>query len=166
MYEQTLRKWSQVSTHWHLQVHLYLEHFQWGREFKTKANNAAAHIQAQHRRLKLPLEVEDSVNTVLKHMLCFPANQQTCMAGIKYLWSALLRPSPGVSVRIFTDIQTCSVLSVAMRTMRLHGYQYFCSPKIIVLSKILFSKILIFLKSKIIVLSKICKRALQTFGRL
>jgi len=122
MYKQTLRKWSQVSTNWHLQVLLSLEHSQWGREFKTKANNAS-HIQAQHCRLKLPLEVEDSVNTVLKHTLCFPASQQTCTAGIKYLWSALLRPPFGVSVRIFTDGQTCSVLRVAMRTMRLHGYQ-------------------------------------------
>jgi len=123
MYEQTLRKWGQVITNWHLQVHLSPENSQWGRRFKTKANNAAAHIQAQHRRLKLPLEVEDSVNTVLEHMLCFSASQQTWMAGIKYLWSALLRPPSGVSVRIFMDGQTCSVLSVAMRTMRLHGYQ-------------------------------------------
>jgi len=123
MYKQTLRTYNQVSTNWHLQVYLSVEQSQWGREFKSKAINTAAHIQAQHRRLKLPLEVEDSVNTVLKHMLCFPANQQTCMAGIKYLWSALLRPSSGISVKISTDIQTCSVLSVAMRTMRLHRYQ-------------------------------------------
>jgi len=101
MYEQTLRKWSQVSTNWNLQVHLSLEHSQWGREFKTKKNNAAAHIEAQHCRLKLPLEVDDSVNTVLEHMLYFPASQQTCMAGINFLWSALLRPPSGVSVRIF-----------------------------------------------------------------
>ena len=108
MYEQTLRKWSQVSTNWHLQVHLSLDHSQWGEEFKTKINNTAVHIQAQHRRLKLPLEVEDSVNTVLDHILCFPTRQQTCMAEIKYLWSALLLLLSGVSVRIFTDVQTCS----------------------------------------------------------
>jgi len=108
---------------WHLQVHSSLEQSQWGQEFKTKANNAAAHIQAQHSILELPLEVEDSVNTVLELMLCFSANQQTCMAGIKYLWSAHLQPASGVLVQIFTDRQTHSVLSVAMRTLRLHGYQ-------------------------------------------
>jgi len=121
--EQTLRTYRQVSTNWHLQVHLSLEQSQWGREFKTKANIAAVHIQAQHRRLKLPLEVEDSVNTVFELMLCFSANQQTYMAGIKYLWSTLLRPASGVSVKTFTDRQTRSVLSVAMRTLRLHRYQ-------------------------------------------
>jgi len=120
---RTVRTCIQVSTNWHLQVHLSLEHSQWGREFKTAGNNAAIHIKGQHCRLKLPLEVEDSVNTVLELMLCFSANQQTCMAGIQYLWSALLRPPSGVSVRIFTDSQTRSVLSVAMRTLRLHGYQ-------------------------------------------
>jgi len=78
-----------VSTNWHLQVHFSLEQSQWGREFKTAGNNAAVYIERQHCRLKLPLEVEDSVNTVLELMLCFSANQQTCMAGIKYLWRAL-----------------------------------------------------------------------------
>ena len=91
MYKQTLRTYNQVSTNWHLQVYLSVEQSQWGREFKSKAINTAAHIQAQHRRLKLPLEVEDSVNTVLELMLCFSANQQTCMAGIEYLWTALTR---------------------------------------------------------------------------
>jgi len=123
IYERTLRTYRQVSTSWHLQIHLSLQQSKWGREFTAKANNTTAHIQAQHRRLKLPLEVEDSVNTVLELMLCFPAHQQTCMAGIKYFWSALLRPASGVSVMIFTDHQTRSVLSVAMRTWRLHGYQ-------------------------------------------
>ena len=114
---RTVRTCIQVSTNWHLQVHLSLEQSQWGREFKTKGNNATAHIEAQHCRLKLPLEVEDSVNTVLELMLCFSANRQTCMAGIEYLWSALRRPPSGVSVRIFTDSQTRSMLSVAMRTL-------------------------------------------------
>jgi len=118
VYERTLRTYMQVSTNWHLQVHLSLEQSQWGREFKTTGNNAAVHIQRQHCRLKLPLEVEDSVNTVLELMFAFSANRQTCMAGIKYLWSALRRPPSGVSVRIFTDRQTCSVLNVAMRTLR------------------------------------------------
>ena len=123
VYERTLRTYVQVSTNWHLQVHLSLGQSKWGREFKTKGNNATAHIEAQWRRIELPLYDEDSVNTVLELMLCFSANQQTCMAGIQYLWSALLRPPSGVSVRIFTDSQTRSVLSVAMRTLRLHGYQ-------------------------------------------
>jgi len=123
IYEQTLRTYRQVSTNWHLKVHLSLEQSQWGWDFKTKANNAAAHIEARHRRLKLLLEVEDSVNTVLDLMMCFSANQQTCMTGIKYLQSALLRPASGVLVKIFTNRQTRSVLSVDMRTLRLHGYQ-------------------------------------------
>jgi len=54
----------------HLQVTLSLEQSQWGREFKTAGNNAAIHIEGQHCRLKLPLQVEDSVNTVLELMLC------------------------------------------------------------------------------------------------
>jgi len=45
------------------------------------------------------------------------------MAGIKYLWRALTRWRSGDSVRVFTDSQTRSVLSVAMQTLRLHGYQ-------------------------------------------
>jgi len=113
----------QVSANWHLQVILSLQQSQWGREFKTKGNNATAHIEAQWRRFQFPLEVEDSVNTVLELMLCFSANQQTCMAGIEYLWSALRRRPFGVSVKVFTDSQTRSVLSAAMRTLRLHGYQ-------------------------------------------
>ena len=129
VYERTLRTYMQVSTNWHLQVHLSLEQSQWGREFKTAGNNAAIHIEFQHCRLKLPLEVEDSVNTVLELMLCFSANQQTCMAGIEYLWTALTRGRAedrrvhGRVWEVFTDSQTRSVLSVAMRTLRLHGYQ-------------------------------------------
>ena len=122
-YERILRTYMQVSTNWHLQVHLSLEQSQWGREFKTAGNNAVVHIQGQHRRLKLPLEVEDSVNTVLELMFAFSANRQTCMVGIEYLWSVLRLPPSGVSVRIFTHSQTRSVVSVAMRTLRLHGYQ-------------------------------------------
>ena len=120
---RTVRTCIQVSTNWHLQVHLSLEHSQWGREFKTKGNNAAAHIEVQHCRLKLPLEVEDRENNVLELMFAFSANRQTCMVGIQYLFSALRRPLSGVLVRIFTDNQTRSVLSVDMRTLRLHGYQ-------------------------------------------
>ena len=56
-------------------------------------------------------------------MLCFSAHQQTCMAGIEYLWSALRRRPSRFSGKMFTDSQTCSMLSVAMRTLRLHGYQ-------------------------------------------
>jgi len=89
IYEQTLRTYRQVSTNWHLQVHVSNQQCQWGREFTTKANNPAAHIEVQHCRHKLPQEVEDSENTVLELMLCFPADQQTCMAGINYLWSAI-----------------------------------------------------------------------------
>ena len=117
VYERTLRTYMQVSTNWHLQVHLSLEQSQWGREFKTEGNNATVHIEAKHCRLKLPLEVEDSVNNVLELMFAFSTNRQTCMAGIEYLWSALRRPPSGVSVRIFTDSQTRSMLSVAMRTL-------------------------------------------------
>ena len=123
IYERALRTYMQVSTNWHLQVHLSVGQSKWGREFKTMGNNAIAHIEAQWRRIELPLEVEDSVNTVLELMLCFPADQKTCMAGIDYLWSDLLRPASGVSVEIFTNPQTRSVLSVALRTMRLHGFQ-------------------------------------------
>jgi len=123
VYERTLRTYMRVSTNWHLQVHFSLEQSQWGREFKTAGNNAAVYIERQHCRLKLPLEVEDIVNTVLELMLCFSANQQTCMTGIKYLWRALTRRRSGDSVKVFTYIQTRSVLSVAMRTLRLHGYQ-------------------------------------------
>ena len=83
VYERTLRTYMQVSTNWHLQVHFSLEQSQWGREFKTMGNNATAHIEAQWRRIELPLYDEDSVNTVLELMLCFSANQQTCMAGIE-----------------------------------------------------------------------------------
>jgi len=64
----------QVSTNWHLQVNLSLEQSQWGWEFKTKGNNATAHIEAQWSRFEFPLEVEDSVNTVLELTLCFSAN--------------------------------------------------------------------------------------------
>jgi len=45
------------------------------------------------------------------------------MAGILYLWSALTRRRSGDSVKVFTDSQTRSVLSVVMRTLRLDGYQ-------------------------------------------
>jgi len=58
-----------VSTNWHLQVHFSLGQAQWGREFKTARNNAVVYIGRQHCSLKLPLEVEDSMNTVLEaHM--------------------------------------------------------------------------------------------------
>ena len=100
IYERTLRTYMQVRTNWHLQVNLSLEQSQWGRELKTKGNNATAHIEAQWRRFQFPPEVEDSVNTVFELMLCFSANQQTCMAGIWYLWSVLMRPY-GVSVKMF-----------------------------------------------------------------
>jgi len=83
------------------------------------------HILKPNTALKLPLEVEDSVNTVLELILCFPADQQTCMAGINYLWSALLRPASGVSVKIFTDRQIRSVL----RKMRLHGHRTPWDPR-------------------------------------
>jgi len=122
VYERTLRTYMQVSTNWHLQVHFSLEQSQWGRAFKTMGNNAAEYIERQYCRfIEGPLEIS-SLNTVLELMFAFSANRQTCMAGIEYLWTALDPPS-GVCPRIFTDCQTCSVLNVAMRTLRLHGYQ-------------------------------------------
>jgi len=121
--ERTLRTYQQVSTTWRHQVQVSLQQSRWGLEFTKQFASAVVQIEAQHLRLKIALEVEDSVDTVLELMLRFPADQQTSMAGIDFLSSALQRPASGVSVVLLTDPQTRTMLNLVLRTMGLHRFQ-------------------------------------------
>jgi len=122
-YERTLHTYQQVSTNWCHQIQVSLQQSKWGHELTKKLANAVVQIEAQHPKLKIALEVEDSVDIDFKLMRCFPADQQTSMAGIDFLWSALWRPAIGVSMVTLTDPKTRTLLSLALRTTRLHRFQ-------------------------------------------